>query len=84
MQQGGVVTPINGDLVVYREPEGAANEYAGHYLLSGFPGITDGEVYKTYDAAIAAARAKANGTLVNVFYWELPGAPQLVTQFRAL
>jgi hypothetical protein len=84
MQQGGVITPMNGDLVVYREPNGAASRYAGHYVLSGFPGIAEPEVYPTYDAAIAAARAKANTALVNVFYCELPASPQLVTQFRAL
>ena len=84
MQPGGLVTPINGDFVVYRDPDGAATPTAGHYVLSGFPGMAGGEVYDTYDAAIAAARARANGKLVNVFYWELPGPPQLVTQFRAL
>jgi hypothetical protein len=84
MQQGGIVTPMNGDLVVYREPDGAASEHAGRYVLSGFPGINEAEVYNNYDAAIAAARAKANGALVNVFYCELPASPQLVTQFRVL
>jgi len=78
------MTPMNGDLVVYREPDESSSEYAGRYVLSGFPGISEADVYPTYDAAIAAARAKANCSLVNVFYCELPAAPQLVTQFRAL
>jgi hypothetical protein len=83
MQSGGVVTPINGDLVVYREPE-ASQHHPGKYLLSGHPNIAAKDVYPTYDAAIAAARAKASAALVNVFYCELPGQPELVTQFRAL
>jgi hypothetical protein len=83
MQSGGVVTPINGDLVVYHEPETAA-ERAGHYLLSGHPGLNGADVYPTYDAAIAAARARASQSLVNVFYCELPGQAELITQFRVL
>jgi hypothetical protein len=84
VQQGGVVTPINGDLVVYRDPHVSGRGVTGHYVLAGFPGVADGEVYETYDAAIAAARARANRSLVNVFYCELPASPELVTQFRVL
>ena len=83
MQSGGVVTPINGDLVVYREPENSADR-PGQYLLSGHPGIRSADAYPTYDAAVAAARAKARSALVNVFYCELPGQPELITQFRVL
>jgi hypothetical protein len=83
MQPGGVITPINGDLVVCHEPERSL-KLPGLYVLCGYPNLSTGEVYQTHDEAMAAAKAKASTALVNVFYCELPAQPALVTQFRAL
>jgi hypothetical protein len=84
MQSGGIVTPINGDLVVYHQPETAAVSTAGRYVVASYPQPIGGDVYDSYDAAIAAARARAGNGAVNVFYCELPGQTELITQFRAL
>jgi|tagenome__1003787_1003787.scaffolds.fasta_scaffold19863371_1 hypothetical protein len=80
----GMMTPINGDLVVSHRPADWPVRGAGKFVVKMHADTGEGQEYDSYDAAVAAANQSALAAVVNVFYWELPNEPMLVKQYRAI